>query len=101
MTSVCPHTQSHDWGGGVVYYSSIKQLEKIGSQDFFLRRKASDQSIRSKGPSHGSKSCSVFEVMHPTTGLSDSPLVREVHWAALWGAQPSSLTKIKSDQLAG
>ena len=43
----------------------------------------------------------VFEAMHPTTGLSASPLVREAHWAALWGAQPSSLTKIKSDRLAG
>lgn len=55
--------------------------------------------IGSKGPSYGSKSCSVFAGMHLTTGLSESPSVRQVHRAALWGAQPSSLTKIKSDQL--
>lgn len=43
----------------------------------------------------------LFEGMHPATGLSESPSVREVHWAALWGAQPSSLMKIKADRLAG
>lgn len=87
--------------GGGWCLSFFNQTIRKNRKPRLLRRKASDKSIGSEGPSCGSKSCSVFEGMHPTMGHSETPSVREVHWAALWGAQSSSLTKIKSDRLAG